>query len=297
VRKQFARTAREILNTNDQTIFLLGDIGVFGFNEAMRDHPHRVINIGILEQSTISLAAGLSIEGMIPIVHTIAPFMVERALEQIKIDFGYQRLRGNLVSVGGSLDYAALGCTHHCPGDVSTLLSVPNVEIVVPGTALEFSQLFMSEYDNASITYYRLSESENSESQRVKLGHANLVRSGNQATVVCVGPTLDMTLKAVENFDVSVVYLTSIRPFDYASVRQASHNGRVLIVEPFYEGTLTHEVVKAFSGTPSVVSNVGIPRSFRSEYGTREEHYAAINFSADRIILELEKLLAGNQLA
>ena len=186
MRKQFARTAHEILNTNDQAIVLLGDIGVFGFMEAMRDHPDRILNIGILEQSTISLAAGLSIEGMIPIVHTIAPFMVERALEQIKIDFGYQRLRGNLVSVGGSFDYAALGCTHHCPGDVSILLSVPNAEIVVPGTAAEFRQLFRSEYNNASVTYYRLSESENSDSHDVKLGLANIVRSGNQATVVCI---------------------------------------------------------------------------------------------------------------
>ena len=294
MRKQFARTTQEILNTNEQAIVLLGDIGVFGFMEAMRDHPDRVLNIGILEQSTISLAAGLSIEGMIPIVHTIAPFMVERALEQIKIDFGYQRLRGNLVSVGGSLDYAALGGTHHCPGDVSILLSVPNIEIVIPGTASEFRQLFMSEYNNASVTYYRLSESENSESHDVKLGQANIVRSGNQATVICIGPTLDMTLKAVENFDVSVIYMTSIRPFDYASIKHASQSGRVLIVEPFYEGTLTHEVVTALSGTPSMVSNVGIPRSFRSEYGTREEHYAAINFSTNRIIMELEKLLAGS---
>ncbi len=294
MRKQFARTAHEILNTNEQAIVLLGDIGVFGFMEAMRDHPDRVLNIGILEQSTISLAAGLSIEGMIPIVHTIAPFMVERALEQIKIDFAYQRLRGNLVSVGGSLDYAALGGTHHCPGDVSILLSVPNIEIVIPGTASEFRQLFMSEYNNASVTYYRLSESENSVSHDVKLGQATIVRSGNQATVVCIGPTLDMTLKAVENFDVSVIYMTSIRPFDYASIKHASQSGRVLIVEPFYEGTLTHEVVTALSGTPSMVSNVGIPRSFRSEYGTREEHYAAINFSTNRIIMELEKLLAGS---
>ena len=294
MRKQFARTAHEILNTNEQAIVLLGDIGVFGFMEAMRDHPDRVLNIGILEQSTISLAAGLSIEGMIPIVHTIAPFMVERALEQIKIDFGYQRLRGNLVSVGGSLDYAALGGTHHCPGDVSILLSVPNIEIVIPGTASEFRQLFMSEYNNASVTYYRLSESENSVSHDVKLGQATIVRSGNQATVVCIGPTLDMTLKAVENFDVSVIYMTSIRPFDHTSVRQASQSGRVLIVEPFYEGTLTYEVMKALSGIPSMISSVGIPRSFRSEYGTREEHYAAINFSSNRIITELEKLLAVN---
>ena len=98
-----------------------------------KKHPLRAHNIGILEQSTIGLAAGLSLAGHFPIVHTIAPFLVERAYEQIKIDLGYQQLGSNLVSVGGSYDYAGLGCTHHCPADVGILNKIPGIEIIVPG--------------------------------------------------------------------------------------------------------------------------------------------------------------------
>ena len=115
MRKQLVRTVEAVLSEDDRVVLLLGDIGVFGFRNAFERFPHRVYNVGILEQATISMAAGLALEGFIPIFHSIAPFAVERALEQLKIDFGYQRLPGVIISVGASYDYAALGCTHHCP--------------------------------------------------------------------------------------------------------------------------------------------------------------------------------------
>ena len=102
MRKQLVKTVQSILATDDNVVLLLGDIGVWGFREAFKLYPERVFNIGILEQSTISLSAGLSMSGLIPVVHTIAPFLVERAYEQLKDDFGYQKLGGNFISVSNS---------------------------------------------------------------------------------------------------------------------------------------------------------------------------------------------------
>ena len=92
----------------------------------------------------ISMAAGLSNEGLKPIVHTIAPFIVNRAYEQLKIDFGYNKLNGNFVSIGASYDYASLGCTHHCPEDINLMYNIPNMQIVVPGSSEEFDALFIT---------------------------------------------------------------------------------------------------------------------------------------------------------
>ena len=86
MRKQFTKTLKEILYSDDKTVLLLGDIGVYGFSDELKNIPNRAYNIGILEQTTIGLAAGLSKSGLVPLVHTIAPFIVERALEQIKLD-------------------------------------------------------------------------------------------------------------------------------------------------------------------------------------------------------------------
>src|SRR3989339_1983837 len=168
MRKQLVKTVQSTLATDDNVVLLLGDIGVWGFREAFKLYPERVFNIGILEQSTISLSAGLSMSGLIPVVHTIAPFLVERAYEQLKDDFGYQKLGGNFISVGASYDYAALGCTHHCPADVNILINIPGMEIVVPGTAEEFDKLFKESYNNGNITYFRLSERKNQTEVKVK---------------------------------------------------------------------------------------------------------------------------------
>ncbi|MGI0134971.1 MAG: hypothetical protein ACREBW_08460, partial [Candidatus Micrarchaeaceae archaeon] len=141
MRKQFVETVDKLLDEDERVVLLLGDIGVFGFRNAAKRHPSRVYNIGILEQSSVGVAAGLAKEGFVPIFHSIAPFVVERAFEQIKIDFGYQKLRGIFVTVGASYDYAALGCTHHCPGDVALLKSIPGIDIHVPGASRELSSL------------------------------------------------------------------------------------------------------------------------------------------------------------
>ena len=108
-----------------------------------------------MEQSTVSFAAGLAKLKFIPIIHSISPFLVERALEQLKIDFGYQKLGGNLVTIGSSYDYAKMGSTHHCPTDINLIGNIPDSEIIIPGTAKEFKSLFLQDM---LITNYPISD-------------------------------------------------------------------------------------------------------------------------------------------
>ena len=146
MRSQFTKSIIDIFKKNKKILLILGDIGVFGFKDLIKKKNSRAINIGILEQATISFAAGLSKIGFIPIVHTIATFMVNRAFEQLKLDFGYQKLNGNFISIGASYDYAALGCSHHCPEDVNLMKNIPNMQIIIPGNSSEFHQLFTQSY-------------------------------------------------------------------------------------------------------------------------------------------------------
>jgi len=97
MRKQLISTVETILEKDKNICLLLGDIGVFGFKKSFEKYSDRVINCGVLEQAMTSIASGLSISGMIPIVHSIAPFIVERNYEQLKIDFGYQNVCGNFI--------------------------------------------------------------------------------------------------------------------------------------------------------------------------------------------------------
>ena len=95
--------------------------------------------------------------GFYPIGHTIAPFIAERSLEQIKLDFCYQELGGNLITVGSAFDYSTLGCTHHCYTDLSLISSYPNTEVCYPSSPNELISLLEQKYNSPALTYYRMS--------------------------------------------------------------------------------------------------------------------------------------------
>jgi transketolase len=283
MRKAFAQSVTKELNENELCALFLGDIGVHAFRESFEKFPQRVFNIGILEQSMVSLAAGMALEGFMPTIHTIAPFVVERAFEQIKVDFGYQKLRGNLITVGSSVDYAGLGCTHHCPGDVAILLNIPEVQIIVPGHGEEFSSLYKQTSRNTSFTYSRLSELSNSIAQQITFGKGVLIKEGSEATILCVGPTLDMTIEACRDLDVSILYFTTIFPFDFEIIRSVCTNRKILLVEPFYQHTLTPLIIENLGMLGIQILSVGVPRTFLRNYGSVAEHYESFGLTSTNI--------------
>jgi len=291
MRKQFVTTTEAILAEDKKVVLLLGDIGVFGFRKSFESFPSRVYNIGILEQATIGTAAGLSMSGLIPIVHTIAPFIVERAFEQLKDDFAFQKLGGNFVSVGASYDYAALGATHHCPGDVGELKNIPGMEIVVPGHSGEYDELFREAYANGNPTYFRLSERENAEKYPVKFGKAHVIKKGKKATVIAVGPILSRVIEACQKEDVTILYYTTITPFDSETLKKNCPSGKILLCEPYYSGALAWDVMNTFSGKPITLEFAGMPHEFLSHYGKDSEHDEYLGMTPKGIYKHLKKLI------
>lgn len=279
MRSTFTAEVSSLLDLDPRHVVLLGDIGVFGFSDAAARHPGRVLNVGILEQTMVGIAAGLASTGLIPTLHTIAPFLVERAFEQLKVDFGYQGLSANLVTVGASFDYASLGATHHCPGDIALLGTIPGMRIFVPGTAQEFSALFRQAASSRTLNYFRLSEAVNERSEDVSEGHSLLLREGSKACVVAYGPTKDAVMLATQGLDVSVLYYTTIRPFDAELLRNQAHSGRVVLVEPFYRFSTSDLVLDALAGRPVQIHSIGVPRVFRSAYGLPSEHLEDIGLT------------------
>lgn len=290
MRKQFVKSIENILEQDKDTVLLLGDIGVFGFRNSFNKHPKRVYNIGILEQSTVSLASGMSISGLKPIIHTIAPFLVERSLEQLKVDFGYQNLNGNFFSIGYSYDYASLGPTHHCPGDVAQLLTIPNMEIILPGTSSELDSLIYQTYDNGKPTYFRLSEYENSINHNVVFGKGNLIKEGKEATIICVGNMLENTIQATKDLDVTILYYTTINPFD-TDLLFNYYNSNIIVIEPYYEGALNYKITKSLNNKKYKLSNIGVPHNFITNYGTKKEHDTNIGLDVEGLKFKIEKCI------
>ena len=290
MRKQYVLTTEYLSDKDERVVTLLGDIGVYSFKKIKDKHPNQVHNLGILEPASIGIAAGLARVGYIPFFHTIAPFVVERPYEQLKVDFSYQKLCGNFVSVGASYDDGALGTTHYSPADVAVLKYLPNMQIVLPGTAEEVHNLICSEYDNGSPTYFRLSTAVNPETMPVEFGKAYIVKKGELATVVAVGPMLKMVLEAVCDFDVTVLYCTTIAPFDYETLAMNCSSSKVLLCEPFYSGVLTTDVCQALQGYV-MMDFVGVPHQILDSYGTREENDLNAGITVEMISKKLMQLV------
>lgn len=291
MRKQFVKTIEDFMEHDERLVLLLGDIGVFGFRNAFKLYPERTYNIGVCEQAMTSLAAGLAKEGLIPVLHSIAPFAVERCFEQIKIDLCYQNLPANIVSVGSSYDYAGLGCTHHCPGDVAILRALPGMEIVIPGTPAEFDGLFRAAYANSHPTYFRLSERSNQQSCDVEFGRALFIRRGSLATVIAVGPTLTSVLEATRTLDVTILYYTTVVPFDGDTLKENCSSGRIVVVEPFYKGTLAYDIMAGVKSKSIRLLSIGVPRRFLTDYGQAADHDLICGLTADQIKARLEQFL------
>jgi len=270
MRTVFGRTVTELLDEDPRAALVLADISVTEYlGEAVRRHPERAVNLGIMEQAMVGVAAGLAMEGFRPIAHSLAPFMAERPYEQLKLDFGYQGLGGTFVSVGGSYDYAAEGATHHAPADVTLMLAIPGMEVLVPGHGEEVAALLRATYPNDRPTYLRASKATNPESFDVAPGRIEVLRRGTAATVLAFGPMLGRTLDACHGLDVTVAYATSLRPFDAGGLAEITGpEPLVIAVEPFYEGTSVPLLTQALRHTPARFVSLGVPRAFIHAYGT-----------------------------
>lgn len=271
MKDQFTETIESLFKKDNHLALFLGDIGVYSLRNVLNKYPTRAFNLGILEQSMVGVAAGFSLNGYIPIIHTIAPFLVERALEQIKIDFGYQKLNGNFVTVGASYDYSKLGCTHHCPGDIKIIDTIPNSKIVVPGNAKEFDILFRQIYSKG-LNYFRLSQKTHQENIKVNFGKANVIKKGKLGTIIAVGPTLSDVINATRNLDVTILYYTTIEPFDAQTLKQNLVANKIVTIEPYYKGVLASKIIEAMDNQVISIKTIGVPHEFINHYGKATEH-------------------------
>ena len=214
MRERFYATAADLVESDERIAMVFADIGVGRLGNAERTHADRVINVGIREQLMIGVASGLALTGFRPIVHSFAPFAVERPFEMLKLDLGHVDVGAIVVSVGASYDTAVYGRTHEAPEDVSLLSALPGWRIYVPGHPAEAELLLRAAARTDERVYLRLSEQSNRLARPITPGRLYIERRGTEATVIAAGPLLDATLEATADMDVTVLYMTTPRPFD-----------------------------------------------------------------------------------
>jgi len=281
MRSQAAATVCELFARDDRIAVVLSEISVEHFGPAFAHDPRRIVNVGIMEPTMVGVAAGFAMEGFHPVAHTISPFLAERALEQVKLDLGNQELGATLIGTGGSFDYGVEGTTHHAPGDVQAMLTIPGMRVLVPGHPDEVDALLRATVGDGVLTYMRLQVVQNPEPVVAAAGDVRRLRSAGSAAVLAIGPMLGRVLESTADMDISVLYTATAAPIDAQALRAAVGDApRLITVEPFHEGTLAAQVVAALADRLVRFEFVGVPRRMVREYGSPQEHDRALGLDA-----------------
>jgi len=274
MREEFVDAVGRLLDDDPRVAVIDAEISADRFAPFAEWYPDWVIDLGIREALMIGVAGGLALTGMRPIAHSYAPFLIERAYEQIKIDLDHQGAGAILVSVGASYDRSPSGRTHHSPADVALIDTLTDWTVHVPGHPAEVAPLLTAAAAHDRPVYIRLSTAENSAPHGG--GRLLPLRDGSRAVVIAVGPMLDPVLAATDGLDVAVAYTHTVRPFDTAGLAAlTARTTDVVIVEPYLAGTSAHVLSAALAHRPHRLAALGVALRDIRRYGTPEDHAAA----------------------
>lgn len=293
MRRAFLKRAAEMVRNEKDTVFLTVDMGMWALRDELLEFPDRCMNAGIYEDGLLGMAAGMAARGLVPSVFGIQPYLIERALEQIKMDLAYQKTGVNVIGTGAAVDYSKYGYSHYCAEDVQLIKMIPGCEFAAPGTAREFLKLFNQSYRNGRPTFFRLSDYPNKEyDMDVVFGRANVIQKGSRAVVIAVSVMLDKVMSVCQDRDVTVLYYSTLEPFDSAALAMNNPCDKILAVEPEYEGSLLYDIHKALPGRALKIEHVGFPREIFRNYGTYDEKLAYYGLTEEGIEKKLCSLIS-----
>jgi len=283
-------SVRKMIQCREDSALLLVDIGAWPFHDLLEQIPQRAKNIGIFEPGTISIAAGLSLMGITPTVYGISPFIVQRGLEQLKLDFVYQKTGGNFITTGASYDFSTLGYSHYCPEDVATLYQLPDLDILTPATPGQFQSLWNSCAYNGRPSYFRMTDHCAEAEVDVVYGRAAVLKRGTKGLVIAAAEMLDTAIAACSDQDVTLLYYTTMQPFDAETLRAAYHPN-IFVCEPFYKGTMVPQITNALHGMSIRLDGSGIPRAVLRSYGTKAEKDQYCELTTAQVARKLHQFL------
>jgi transketolase len=132
MRKEFTSLLHSEMSKNEDIILLTGDLGYGLFDRIRIDYPDRFFNTLSSEQLMMGMASGLAMDGKIPIVYSITPFIIYRPFEFIRNYLHYENIPVKILGGGRDKDYGYLGFSHWAEEDIRVLSSLNNIKLYKP---------------------------------------------------------------------------------------------------------------------------------------------------------------------
>lgn len=255
-----------------------------GLNRFAEDFPERYFDVGIAEQHSVTLAAGLACEGKKPVVAIYSTFL-QRAYDQLIHDVALQNL-----PVLFAIDRAGLvgadGPTHAGAFDLSYLRCIPNMTVMAPADENECRQMLTTGFHHngpCAVRYPRgagIGRQVETTLDTLEMGKAELRRKGNKVAILAFGSLVDAAEQAAEQINATVVNMRFVKPLDTAMIRQLADEHELLItIEENavmggagsavneYLREIDHKVAMRLMGLPDKFIDHGVHKQMLSDCG------------------------------
>ena len=273
-----------------------------GMVEFHRRFPERFFDVGIAEQHSVTLAAGMACENVHPVVAIYSTFL-QRAYDQLIHDVALQDL-----PVLFAIDRAGLvgpdGPTHAGSFDLSFMRCIPNMVIMAPSDENECRQMLYTGFLHAGPAAVRYPRGcgpgaeIKRRMQAITIGKSRLLRQGKEVAILAFGSMVEPCQDVAQRLDATLIDMRFVKPLDReAIVNAAAQHARLVTVEENAvaggAGSGVNELL-ALEGQQIPVLNIGLADHF-IQHGTREECLHLAGLDAEGIQARIVRYVASGR--
>ncbi len=302
-RDGYGQGLMELGETNQDVVVLTADLAESTrVEEFGKKYPGRFVECGVAEQNMMGIAAGLALSGKIPFVSSYAVFSPGRSWDQLRVSVCYTQANVKVAGAHTGISVGPDGATHQALEDIAIVRTLPNIVVEVPCDVNEARKTTLAAAKHKGPFYFRFGRDKTpvitSKDAPFEVGKAEVLRDGDDVTIVACGPLVFQSLLAADQLDkkgisVRVINNHTIKPIDTLTLAKAAkETGAIVTVEEHQVmGGMGSAVAEALAKTyPVPMEFIGMQNTF-GESGTGAQLYEKYSMSTDAIIAAVQSVI------
>lgn len=303
-RSGFGAGLLEAGKKNDKVIALCADLtGSLKMNAFKDEFPDRFFNVGIAEANMMGVAAGLSINGMIPFTGTFANFSTGRVYDQIRQSIAYSHKNVKICASHAGLTLGEDGATHQILEDVGMMRMLPGMTVIVPCDYNQTKAATLALLEHEGPAYLRFGRPKwpnfTSPDAEFKIGKADVLKEGSDISIIANGHLLWKAVQAVEalqekGINAELINLHTVKPLDEETIiKSILKTGAAVTAEEHQRNGGIGDAVAQISGRhhPVPMEMVAVNDSF-GESGKPDQLLEKYGLDVPNIITAAERAIS-----
>lgn len=275
MRQMYANTLLELAKANPNVIGLEADLmSAISTNKIIKEIPEQIINTGIMEANMMGVAAGLSLTGRIPYVHTFGQFATRRTFDQLFISGGYAKTNIKILGSDAGVTAEHNGGTHMAFEDLGLVRLIPGAHVYEVSDSTMLRYLLRKIEKEHGIHYIRTIRKNAvklyPENEAFEAGKGKVLREGGDVTIIASGIMVAEALKSADllqeqGIEATVIDMFSIKPIDKDLIVKYAEKTKAIVTAENHNviGGLGSAVAEVLSEhCPTRMIRIGVKEQF-----------------------------------